>query len=418
MRAINTTTLQLHDVDPEDSDIRYAILSHTWDNDEVLFDDVRNLGPGELTANVRNKGASKVINSCIQAKQDGYDYIWVDTCCIDKSSSAELSEAINSMFQWYALADECYAYLGDVTVAEFIAQDPLHVSRWFSRGWTVQELVAPSSLVFFDREWVRIGAREEFASWIAEITSIDQSFLQPRPASISSSSLQNQLGTLPVSTRLAWARNRETTRGEDLAYCLMGLFDVNMPLLYGEGEEKAFFRLQREIIMARSDQSILAWTRPTRSWLQDGSWAKTSILAPSPRVHFLPAAKDPLPGLSSLGSLSLQGSRVQATVFLAKMRFDTSPLAGSYVAVLQFQESGSEDFLSRPALHLERLHVASGDTVYRKATNNVFRLHMGHNGQISTSLVQPGFGSPTGTCRCRIFIWAYTCPIYGSVFLS
>ena len=399
MRVINTTTLQLQDIDPEDDDTRYAILSHTWDSDEVLFDDVRNLGPGEFTTNVHKKGASKVINSCIQAKKDGYDCIWIDTCCIDKSSSAELSEAINSMFKWYALADVCYAYLSDMTVAEFIFQDPFRVSRWFSRGWTVQELVAPSSLVFFDREWVEIGARVRFSTWIAKITWIDQSFLQPRPASTNFQFLQNQLGNLPVSTRLSWARNRETTRGEDLAYCLMGLFDVNMPLLYGEGEEKAFVRLQREIITARCDQSILAWAHPFQGWAENNRRAENRILAPSPRVNFLPAAKDLLPDLSSRGSLSLQGSSIQATVFLAKTPFDTSSLVERYVAVLQFQESDSMDFLSGPALHLEKRHAASGDTVYRKVTNKIFQLHMGHSGKISTSTVQPFFSSPSGMCR-------------------
>lgn len=117
MRVINTTTLQLQDINPENRGARYAILSHIWGSEEVLFDDIRNLGPRELATKVRKRGASKIIGSCIQAKKDRCDYIWIDTCCIDKSSSAELSEVINSMFKWYALAEQCYAYLGDVSMA-------------------------------------------------------------------------------------------------------------------------------------------------------------------------------------------------------------------------------------------------------------------------------------------------------------
>lgn len=151
---------------------------------------------------------------------------------------------------------------------------------------------------------------------------------------------------------MTWAQGRETTRGEDLAYCLMGLFDVNMPLLYGEGEEKAFTRLQREIITVRSDQSILAWTNVKHDGRTDTC---TTILAPTPRVRFLSAAKEPFPTLSNQGSLSLQGNKVQATVFLGKARFAGSHRAESFAAALQFQAAGAPGYLSGPALHLERL---------------------------------------------------------------
>lgn len=409
MRAINTTTLQLQDIDPERHGTRYAILSHTWDSEEVLFDDIRNLGPGDLATTLRKKGANKVIGSCVQAKKDRYHYIWIDTCCIDKSSSAELSEAINSMFKWYALASVCYAYLGDVAarapVDNMESPEPvttnLLASKWFSRGWTLQELIAPPSVIFFDREWEQIGTRSTVSTPIARETSIHESLLNRPPWRPWENlrSLRHKLETIAASTRMTWAHDRETTRGEDLAYCLMGLFDVNMPLLYGEGEEKAFTRLQREIITARSDQSILAWTYSKH----DGR-AETRILAPTPRVLFIPAANEPFPGPSNLGNISLQGHVVQATVFLAKLKHLPESQPDNFVAVLQFQGSGWRSFLSRPALPLQRLAVASGDTVYRKVANSILLVGMGHRGGMT--IVDVGRHQQRGGSGRCIFIWA------------
>lgn len=391
MRVINTSTLQLQDINPERRGTRYAILSHTWGSEEVLFNDVRNLGEGELAMSVRKEGANKVIGSCIQARKDGYDYIWIDTCCIDKSSSAELTEAINSMFKWYALAGVCYAYLGDLTAAapvedmrslsgptfgstEFLA------SKWFTRGWTLQELIAPHSVIFFDREWVEIGTRNTLSVTIARKTSINEPLLNPRPLKYfrNLQYLRRELGAIPASTPMIWASSRVTTRGEDLAYSLMGLFDVNMPLLYGEGAEKAFIRLQREMITAGTDQSILAFTVDDRT-------LKTSILAPSPRVRFRAAVKEPLLSPANLGDLSLQGNRFRATVFLGKVHFDmdnSCEIIASYVAVLQFQAAGPGGFLSRPALHLDRLPAENGDLVFRKVGNYTLWIYMAKNGNM------------------------------------
>lgn len=207
---------------------------------------------------------------------------------------------------------------------------------------------------------------------------------------------------------MTWAQDRETTRGEDLAYCLIGLFDVNMPLLYGEGEEKAFTRLQREIITARSDHSILAWT-PLRDQTR---FSETSyILAPTARVRFLPAAKEPLPTPSSQGNLSLQGNKVQATVFLGKVRFAGWRRAESFAAALQFQAAGVGGFLSGPALHLERLPAANGDTLYRKVDNCILWLNMDHSGNMTA--VQCGRDSSESGTRDRgcMFISPYTCPM-------
>lgn len=284
---------------------------------------------------------------------------------------------------------------------ELIKRTDLVSSKWFSRGWTLQELIAPNSVTFFDREWEEIGTRATVSTTIALATSIDEPLLN-RPRCKPDENLRflrQQLEAIAASARMRWAQGRETTRGEDLAYCLMGLFDVNMPLLYGEGEEKAFTRLQREIITVRSDQSILAWTNAKHDGRTDTC---TSILAPTPRVRFLSAAKEPFPTLSSQGNLSLQGNKVQATVFLGKARFAGSHRAESFAAALQFQAAGAPGYLSGPALHLERLPAANGDTLYRKVDNSILWLKMDHSGNMTA--IQYGRDSSESGTRDRPWV--------------
>jgi hypothetical protein len=192
-------------------------------------------------------GWRKIRLACQQAKDDGYGYVWCDTCCIDKSSSAELSESINSMFRWYQEAEVCYAFLDDVQDIEELAG-----ARWFTRGWTLQELIAPKRLVFYNAAWTDIGTRKDLAKEVSEIVAIDEEFLA------GANSLSKIRGA-SFAKRVAWAANRITTRNEDIAYCLMGLLDVNMPLLYGEGGIKAFRRLQEEFLKVNVDQSFLTW---------------------------------------------------------------------------------------------------------------------------------------------------------------
>lgn len=216
----------------------YAILSHTWGEDEVTYQEMQ-LGVADKKA-----GYEKINQTCLIAKSHGFAYIWIDTCCIDKTSSAELSEAINSMFHWYQDSGICYAYLADVEIS---ATDRLSNSRWFTRGWTLQELIAPSIVIFLDKGWHQIGTKSSLGSIISKVTSIPDNILQgANPQSAS------------VAERMSWAANRETARIEDLAYCLLGIFGVNMPLLYGEGQG-AFNRLQEEIIKVSDDHSLLAW---------------------------------------------------------------------------------------------------------------------------------------------------------------
>ena len=177
-------------------------------------------------------------------------HFWVDTCCIDKTSSAELSEAINSMFRWYRDAVCCFVLLEDVESSrkheDGVAGD-FEASRWFTRGWTLQELLAPRTVHFFDRMWECIGSRQSLVQRISRRTNIAEEIV-----------LSGEWPLATVAQRFSWMAGRVTTRPEDLAYCLLGIFDVNMPMLYGEGE-RAFIRLQEEIIKQSDDQSIFAW---------------------------------------------------------------------------------------------------------------------------------------------------------------
>ncbi|KAF2832715.1 HET-domain-containing protein [Ophiobolus disseminans] len=232
----------------------YVILSHTWEDEEVTFADFT-----RDQAGVRQKrGFQKLAYTCRQAQIDGYQWAWVDTCCIDKSSSAELSEAINSMFAWYKSAEICYVFLTDVVQDELQLTFPR--SRWFTRGWTLQELLAPHRLVFYDQYWNRLGTKKEYAKWIAEITTIDTKALVFAPVRGNQRSFKPKrlLSSYCIARRMSWASQRQTTRLEDMSYSLLGLFDISMPLLYGEGA-RAFLRLHEEIIKRVDDDSILAW---------------------------------------------------------------------------------------------------------------------------------------------------------------
>ncbi|KAI4909904.1 uncharacterized protein J4E92_010520 [Alternaria infectoria] len=245
MRLINCSTLQLEEFFGANIP-RYAILSHTWGDEEVSFADFTSGQP------MVGSGYQKILFTCQQAIEDGIDYAWIDTCCIDKSSSAELSEAINSMFAWYQKSVRCYAYLSDVSAANMKQDFPK--SRWFTRGWTLQEMLAPRKVIFYDQWWVDLGDREKHAEQISKITGIDKVALwNERPYT------DDKFGSYCVATRMSWASKRQTTRAEDMAYCLLGIFDINMPLLYGEGD-RAFRRLQEEIIRKSDDDSILAWS--------------------------------------------------------------------------------------------------------------------------------------------------------------
>jgi len=217
----------------------YAILSHTWTDEEVTYQDI-------INSTGKSKSGYEKIKFCgEQATRDGLQYFWVDTCCIDKSNSAELSTAINSMFRWYRNAKKCYVYLTDVSApsCEGVVQPSQSTweatfrnSRWFTRGWTLQELIAPAIVEFFSKERTRLGDKKSLEKPIHEITHIPIQALRGNPFS-----------DFSVAEREKWAAQRQTSEEEDLVYCLLGLCEVSMPPIYGEGREKALFRLTDEV---------------------------------------------------------------------------------------------------------------------------------------------------------------------------
>jgi hypothetical protein len=226
----------------------YAILSHTWDDEEVTFTDLKD-------GTAKDKVGYNKIQFCgQQAERDGLRYFWVDTCCINKSSSAELQEAINSMFRWYQNAERCYVYLSDVPDGSPDSDDEclrrwkpaFKKCRWFTRGWTLQELIAPASVEFFSKGGTYLGNRQSLEQTVYEITGIAVEALRGRP-----------LSQFRTDERLSWAAKRQTTREEDNAYCLLGIFNIYMPLIYGEGRENALARLQEQVEKISKDKILL-----------------------------------------------------------------------------------------------------------------------------------------------------------------
>jgi hypothetical protein len=264
MRLLNTTTLEFEEFVGRPAE-EYAILSHRWGHEEVSFKEYR-----KSRETLKHRaGYKKITQFCRISKQRGYRLAWIDTCCIDKRSSAELSEAINSMYEWYARSGECYVWLEDYRGN----LHDLHKCAWFSRGWTLQEMLAPDRVIFFTAHWEVIGhkLRDDLSSllygefcpcqrnptpselallglhitpWLAKASRIPEIYLTTVKVEEAS-----------IAARFSWASHRSTTRTEDRAYSLMGLFGINMPLLYGEGDD-AFRRLQEEILRQSDDTSI------------------------------------------------------------------------------------------------------------------------------------------------------------------
>ena len=252
IRLLNTDTLELEEFFDSNTP-PYAILSHTWGNEEISFIEMQN---NDVAIGSKVKvGFKKIKSFCALAKTHDLKYGWADTCCIDKRNSAELSEAINSMYRYYYNAAECLVYLQDVpakvegSIGQVQQLGAIKSSRWFERGWTLQELIAPKTRYFFAGDWSPIEDWANLNSIVAEVTGIDEQVVGNR----------DMLSDFCVAQRMCWASRRETTRSEDIAYSLMGVFNVNMPILYGEGASKAFRRLQMEIMQTSFDQTIFAW---------------------------------------------------------------------------------------------------------------------------------------------------------------
>jgi hypothetical protein len=219
----------------------------------------------------------------------------------------------------------------DVSTAT--AEGGFSKSRWFTRGWTLQELIAPQNFQFLSKAWEPIGGRAELASDISQITKVSTSILK-NPSKIKSAS---------VARRMSWASNRVTTREEDIAYCLLGIFDVNMPLLYGEGS-KAFTRLQEEIIKVSADQSLFTWTGNTST-----SW---SILAYHPRDFA--ESSDIVPHkANTVFTMTNKGLNITLPVIWIK---------GRHIGILACHKEG--DFRGPIGLVLRRIPGEEGSQTY------------------------------------------------------
>ncbi|KFY89168.1 hypothetical protein V500_05900 [Pseudogymnoascus sp. VKM F-4518 (FW-2643)] len=253
---------------------QYAILSHRWFPQEITF---RTLSPLELQDGyLITPQLNKIRNTCRKAREDKLEWVWIDSCCINKDSSEEITRSINTMFKWYQEAAVCYTYLSDVIALEgktsvFKRRDS-EDSEWFERGWTLQELLAPRAMKFFDTDWVPIGTRAQLAAEIERVTGIEARFLDG----------SEEFRSASIATRLSWQSRRKTTEEEDMAYSLVGIMGVSLVPIYREGRQ-SFLKLQQELLKSYRDESIFAWTAPAsrlpkhdRQWGQ-GEWG---LLAP------------------------------------------------------------------------------------------------------------------------------------------
>ncbi len=367
MRLLQTTKLVLIEV-PEESAPKYAALSHTWGEEEVSFQDIQAMTNRQWSRAVSHtvsaikakQGYTKLKQSAALAAEHGYAYIWIDTCCIDKTSSAELSEAINSMYRWYQNASVCYAYLADVENVRYDdTGNHFHLqcqnSRWFTRGWTLQELIAPEDVMFYSADWTFIGSKEHdqnICQSLASITGVDMRVLEGAV----------QPSEITVASRMKWAHKRQTTRIEDKAYCLMGLFNVNMPLLYGEGK-RAFIRLQEEILRASDDHSIFAWRilEPLEATPESQADNLCGLLAESPDAFAGVESYRPLPPtISNTGSSawSMTNQGLQISLLLQQIRDeDGSPVQDEYNALLNCMVRKRDATYRSPAIRVRRLYA-------------------------------------------------------------
>lgn len=363
---INICNLQTEQLPP------YAILSHRWGHvdDEVSFGELVNRNGGNATAVKQKKGYKKIESCCRQALRDGLSYAWIDTCCINKDSSAELSEAINSMYEWYRRSKVCYVYLEDVhksvkgkekkieeedddssTVTQF------RNSKWFTRGWTLQELIAPKDVRFFTADWVQLGRKRQprIARLLSQITGIPADLLLGK----------SKIKDICASQILFWASKRQTTRTEDRTYSLLGLFDISFPILYGEGS-RAFRRLQEEIVRKNFDHTIFAWSLEEEGKTYSGLLAKSpDAFARSGSIRKMPFDKYSLRFDFGKGRMnySLTNAGIQISLPYHKLyghlSVDTACIACIYAetgtAVLIFLRH-----LDRPTNHFFRTITTSG----------------------------------------------------------
>jgi len=379
----------------------YAILSHRWREQEVLYDDMAATNRSVARS---KKGYAKLEMTCRLALEHGLSYVWSDTCCIDKSSSAELSEAINSMYSYYTHAEWCIAYLDDVeldeTQPEIFSEAGRVLSRsaWFSRGWTLQELIAPLKLTFYAKSWNKIGTKADLCVPVSIASNIAEKVLRDREA----------ISAVGISEKMSWAASRVTTRPEDEAYSLMGIFGVNMATLYGEGRSSAFRRLQLEILRTSTDHTLFAWESKT---------VNGDMLAPSVLCFANGAFYEPWEySLGLTGILDLMpnydmtnaGLRIQlplrrtpvckglySAILACRHKLDPEFSVAIYISRL----GGSSNFprfcrevLNGKALHLEPRMGFQNELLYDFGSNLIWIAGEGHLPRPSFEVARPLMG--------------------------
>ncbi|KAI0633738.1 hypothetical protein C8Q77DRAFT_808688 [Trametes polyzona] len=398
----------------------YAILSHVWQSPEQSFHDIQELCKDN--ASLTDPRLSAKIRKCIEVSVSyNIDWLWVDASCIDKSSSAELSEAINSMFSWYAGALICFAYLYDVpnSCAVDAPASAFRNSKWFTRGWTLQELIAPKCVVFMSMDWTYLGTKASIASLLTEITGIHVGVL----------TFRKELAQVSVACRMSWASKRETTRSEDEAYCLMGLFGITMPTIYGEGRE-AFRRLQEEILKRSPDQTLFAWGRllpsgvPSTRLTRGMEDISSTLFATSPRdfresADYKPVSRGNIRRTleANMGTLHLVDVSEDPDFTVTNLDVQCQPLVmniGHFVLAMLACQTSSGDTIAlllrqrNQPVDTERPQYSTGalcDTAEEAATfvttapQNAVRYRLFHVNTVSLS----GFiGSPLDSARDTI----------------
>ncbi|KAJ8519460.1 hypothetical protein ONZ45_g3573 [Pleurotus djamor] len=266
---------------------RYAILSHTWANRELGFRDVNvegGMGVGSLE---KKEGYAKLDGMCRVAGEFMCRYVWFDAVCIDKSNTMEMEETIHSMWKWYQNAYICIVHLSNTNLKlpsypanssvsptgprrrgdskrKQLKEDP-----WFRRGWTLPELLAPKRIKFYLGDWTkmdqRVGRRFDICRVQEEGFDFGAEYVQFLRLVADAATVpvcavkQFSLRTHSAPEVFHWISKRITTRPEDLSYCLMGMLDIHIPIIYGEGHENAFYRLQSACLQSSPSRLIFHW---------------------------------------------------------------------------------------------------------------------------------------------------------------
>lgn len=260
MWLIETSTFRLSEFTT--SVPSYATLSHVTEEDEAPHE-----SPGHIRREICNRSRKTVERACVQARTAGISWLWNYATCVDRYSWAAQSEAINSLAQIYRGCEYTIIYLADL-VFELVGHETLGERladcRWFKNIWSIPQIIFSRAAFFFSTDWTQIGTKISLLPLISAIIGID------KPALDDSDCLEDY----SIAKRMSWASRMTTTRTEDSAYALLGLFDVSLPIIHGEGQ-KAFFKLQEEILKDTNDFSLFAWDSPVPQ-------EYTGLLAPSP----------------------------------------------------------------------------------------------------------------------------------------